>query len=130
MEKGSRFLTAGREWDGKAESHLVDGTGWESTISSRDGGGRDHGTGREQVGKSVRYIVRKSVGNVVGIWPRVKVRNGWEHTRESGLVTTNGVEKRKLYGALYLSIAQTNFRRFFCKEKKQTYLYIFLEFLV
>ena len=37
MEKGSRLLTAGREWDGKAGSHLVDGTGRESTISWRDG---------------------------------------------------------------------------------------------
>ena len=33
MEKHSRLLTAGREWGGKAGSHLVDGTGRESTIS-------------------------------------------------------------------------------------------------
>ena len=66
MEKGSGLLTAGREWDGKAGSHLVDGTGRESTTFWRDETGRDHETGREQVGKSVGYIVGNSVGNIVG----------------------------------------------------------------
>ena len=36
MGKVSRLLTTGREWDGKAGSHLVDVTGRESTISWRE----------------------------------------------------------------------------------------------
>ena len=47
MEKGSRLLTAGRKWNGKVGSYLVDGTGRESSISWRDGTARDHGTGRD-----------------------------------------------------------------------------------
>ena len=37
MGKHSGLLTAGREWDGEAVSHLVDGTGRESTICLSDG---------------------------------------------------------------------------------------------
>ena len=37
MGKCSNLLTAGRGWDGKAGSHLIDGTGPDSTISWRDG---------------------------------------------------------------------------------------------
>ena len=103
MGKGSRLLAEGRGWDGKAGSHLVYGTGRESTISWRDGTGRGHGTGREQVGESVGYIVGesvgnvvgKSVGNIVGICPGDdSVQNGWEHDRERGLETTVGRGKR------------------------------------
>ena len=65
MGKGSRLLTTGRKWDGKPGSHLVDGTRRESTISWRNGTGRYHGTGREQVGNLVGYKVGRSVGNIV-----------------------------------------------------------------
>ena len=105
MGKGSRLLTAGRDWDGPAGSHSVDGTGRdgtgrESTISWRDRTGRYHGTGREQVGnwvgyiavKSVRNKVEKSVGNKVGIWAGDALRDGLEHNLERGLKAT--AEKR------------------------------------
>ena len=101
MGKGSRFLTAEREWHGKVGSHLVDGTGRDGTGVHDFLAGRDHGTGREQVGNSVGNIVGKSVGNVVGLWPRDAVRNGWEHDRERRLETT--VEKRKFYRVLFVN---------------------------
>ena len=92
MGKGTRLLTAGREWDGKARSRLVDGTGPESTIYWRDGTGRDHGTGREKVRKSVGNIVGKSLGSIVGksagnspeIDRERSRENGREHSREIG----------------------------------------------
>ena len=60
------LLTAGREWDGKAGSHLVDGTGREPRIFWWDGMGRNHGTGQEQVEISVEYVVGNAVGNIIG----------------------------------------------------------------
>ena len=95
-------------------SHLVDGTGRESTISSWNGKGRDHGKGREQVGsrsgtgrehsreiglehsrdsignidgKTVGSTVGKSVAILFGIRPEDAVRNCWEHDRERWLET-------------------------------------------
>ena len=41
-----------------------DETGVQDFLAGR--GGRDHGTGWEQVGKSVEHIVGKSVGHIVG----------------------------------------------------------------
>ena len=110
MGKGSRLLTVGREWDGKAGSCLVDWTGRESKILggtgswNGSGAGRDIGRehsreiGREHskesvgniVGTTVGNTVGTTVGNVFGIWPGVAVLNGWEHDRERGLETTNG----------------------------------------
>ena len=105
MGEGSRLLTAGCEWDGKAGSHLVDGTGsWNGSGTGREIG-REHSgeigraRSRESVGNIVgktvgNAAVGKSVGNVVGICPRDAVRNRWEHDRERGLETM--VEKRKI----------------------------------
>ena len=119
MGKDSRLLTAGLECDGKAGSHLVDGTGRESTNSWQDGMGRYLGTGREQVGNSIGHIVGKSVGNivgrsvgnVVGIWPGDAVRNGWEHDRERGLETK--FEKRKMIPSAICQMLKRTFTAFF-----------------
>ena len=76
MGKGSRLLTAGWEWDGKVGSHSVDGTGWEYTISCRDGTGQDHGTGRERS----REIGREHSREIGGECGR---EHGREHTRDA-----------------------------------------------
>ena len=69
MGKGSRFLTAEREWHGKVGSHLVDGTG-------RDGTGRD-GTGRDG---SPRFLGGTGSWNGSGTGREF----GREHSREIG----------------------------------------------
>ena len=77
MGKSSRLLIAGREWGGKAGSHLVEWMRRESTISWRDETGRHHGTGREQVGKPAGYIVGKSVGSIVEKLVRIGPKHPW-----------------------------------------------------
>ena len=110
MGQGSSLLTAGREWDGKAGSHLVDGTGsWNGSGTGREIGrvhsreiGREHSReiGREHsresvgnmFGKTVGNTVGKSVENVVGIWremPSIMVGNrignaGWRQRLKKG----------------------------------------------
>ena len=72
MGKASRLLIAGQEWDGKLGSHLVDGTGWECTISWRDGTGSRNGseTGREIGRKHTRENGPEQSGKWSGTWSR------------------------------------------------------------
>ena len=113
--KGSRLLTAGREWDGNVGSPLVHGTGWEYTISWRNRivervGNRSRNdpetyssreNGRGHAREHNQEIGRERCGISTGD----AVRNGWEHDRERGPWTT--VEKKremKPSAICYLSI--------------------------
>ena len=85
MGKGSRLLTAGREWDGNVGAYLVDGTGRESTISWRDGTGlwNGSGTGREIGREHCRQNGREHSRG-----------NGREHGREIGQERSRDMAER------------------------------------